>query len=855
LRNCEFMPLTFSFVCPLRQGIHARPASLLEDVAQRFKSTVTLLNERTGVSADAKNILAIIASNLQHNDACRLTVSGTDEAEAMTELTRFLQEEFPHSDGNLGEATLAAAEFELPPALPADSAKFLPAKPVVGGIGRGKVVRVGRFQIPTALRQAEIASANAEWEKIGGALDRLYQKLVQSKANSSKGIDGQLIIVQRAIVRDVAFRQKLQETVEKLHCSAAEAIAQTELFLTSQLMASENERLRERAADIQDVTRQLLQEIYGPEAIKLKVDLTDDSVVIAEELTPAQFLSIERRWLKGLVLAQAGTTSHTVILARSFAVPTLVGADLRTIEPELSGQAALVDGEIGALLTHLTKAAERYYQLEAARLSGRAGMRREISLRPAMTVDGHRIEVLLNVGSTDDLRTGLAEGAEGVGLVRTEMLFLNHESFPSEEAQWSVYRQMLETAGARPVVIRTFDFGGDKPVGYVTFGAEENPFLGCRGVRLYRQLETGFRSQIRALLRAATTGNLRIMIPMITTLQEARWVKKIVASEKEKLAAEGIPFASNVPLGAMVEVPAAVFAIRELAQEFDFFSVGSNDLLQYFFAADRTNAQVAALNDPLQPAFLRCVQQLAQSVHAAGKTLSLCGEMGGDARLLPLLLGLEFDSVSASGASIPCLKEVVADSNWADCRQLVRSALTATTPAEVWDLLSKKPSARQIALVTPELVMLDVDAQNKAEVIKVAIDRLFTAGRTNAARALEQAVWVREKVHPTAFGHEFAIPHGKTDAVETDSVMLIKLRNPVAWGGEEGESVRTVILLAMRESGGPNNHLRVLAALARKLMHEEFRQELNSNRTGSELCALLAETIQPQSRQSKGVGL
>jgi fructose-specific PTS system IIA-like component len=172
----------------------------------------------------------------------------------------------------------------------------------------------------------------------------------------------------------------------------------------------------------------------------------------------------------------------------------------------------------------------------------------------------------------------------------------------------------------------------------------------------------------------------------------------------------------------------------------------------------------------------------------------------------------------------------------------------------VADLLARKSSARQRALVTPELVMLEVDAQNKAEVIKLAVDRLFVAGRTNAARALEQAVWAREKVHPTAFGHEFAIPHGKTDAVETDSVMLIKLRTPVAWGGEEGESVRTVILLAMRESGGPNNHLRVLATLARKLMHEEFRQELNRNRSGGELCAFLSETIHPQNLQSKGIG-
>jgi fructose-specific PTS system IIA-like component len=848
------MPLTFSFVCPLRQGIHARPASLLEGVARRFQSAVTLSNERTGISADAKNVLSLIGANVQQDDVCLLTVSGIDEAEAMAELTRFLREEFPHSDDALAEASLSVGKFELPPALPAGVAKILPAKPVVGGVGRGKIVRVGRFEIPAALRQAAIVSATAEWEKVSGALDRLYQKLVQSKVNSSKGIDGQLIIVQRAIVRDMAFRQKMQEIIENLHCSAAEAIAQAEEFLTSQLMASENARLRERVADIQDVTRQLLQEVYGTETIKLKVDLAEDSVVIAEELTPAQFLSIERRWLKGLVLAQAGTTSHTVILARSFAIPTLVGADLRAIDFGRSGRTALVDGEMGALLTDLTEAAERYYRLEEARLSGRAQLRKQLSLRPAKTLDDHRIEVLLNVGATNDLGPGLAEGAEGAGLVRTEMLFLNHETFPTEEEQWPVYRQMLETAGARPVVIRTFDFGGDKPVRYVTFGQEENPFLGCRGVRLYPQLESGFRSQIRALLRAAPAGNLRIMIPMITNLQEARWVKQIVASEQEKLAAEGISFGLNVPIGAMVEVPAAVFAIRELVSEFDFFSVGSNDLLQYFFAADRANARVAALNNPLQPAFLRCLQQLIQSIHAAKKTASLCGEMGGDPRLLPLLVGLDFDSVSAGGASVSRLKEVVANLNWANCRELVRSAVAAATPAEVADLLAKQSSTRQWALVTPELVMLDIAAETKAEVIKMAVDRLFVTGRTNAARALEQAVWAREKVHPTAFGYEFAIPHGKTDAVDADSVMLIKLRKPVAWGGDEGESVSTVILLAMRESGGANKHLRVLATLARKLMHEEFRQALNSNRTEAELCEFLSETIQLQTPQPNGTG-
>lgn len=333
------------------------------------------------------------------------------------------------------------------------------------------------------------------------------------------------------------------------------------------------------------------------------------------------------------------------------------------------------------------------------------------------------------------------------------------------------------------------------------------------------------------------------MIPMVTTMGEARWVKKILAEEKLRLAEKGIPFDGTLPLGAMVEVPAAAFSIEDFSREFDFFSIGSNDLLQYVMAADRTNSSVANLYDPLQPAFLRLLKQIVDAAHAQKKWIGLCGEMGGQAELVPLLVGLGLDEISAAPSAIPDLKLELARLTLADCRQTILSALKCTSVEEVKTLVNKFSIPAQAPLLDPELILADAEAATKADAIKLAVDRLYVLGRAKNSRAIEEAVWLREQTYSTGFGHGFAIPHCKTAAVQFNSLAVVKLREPVDWGSLDGQPVRVVVLLVMREADASGEHMKIFSRLARQIMHETFRARLEQENNPEALCNFLKEEL------------
>jgi fructose-specific PTS system IIA-like component len=566
--------------------------------------------------------------------------------------------------------------------------------------------------------------------------------------------------------------------------------------------------------------------------------LTADAVVVAESLTPGQFLALDRKFLKGLVLASAGGTSHTVILARSFNIPTLAGVtDLAVIQ--FGEQEIVVDADAGALVTNLTDAARRYYTLEERRITGRLLRLEKSSARDAATADGQRIEIAANISTAGEAAAAFASGAEGIGLFRTEMLFLDRPAPPDEQEQFESYQAVLAAANGKPVVIRTLDVGGDKPLAYLNLPAEENPFLGRRAVRIYPEFETLFRTQIRALVRASAGGKLSVMIPMIATVDEARWVKTIVAEEQTKCVAEKIEFDPAMSVGAMIEVPAAALAVEALSRELDFFSIGSNDLLQYFMAADRMNTQLAALSNPLQPAFLRLLKLIADAARTQKKEISLCGEMGGQVRFLPLLAGLSLDKISAAAPAVAGLKAELSRLNQKTCRQLLDAALNCATADEVSALLEQFSAQLSVPLVEAELVMIDSDATTKEEAIKQAVDRLFILGRTDNSQAVEDAVWRREATYSTGFGYGFAIPHCQANAVRFNSLVLLKPKSPVAWNSLDGQPVRVVILLAIRAGQAGTTHMQVLAKLARKIMDDDFRAELEQEKDPARLCAVL----------------
>ena len=670
------MSLEHHFVCPLPNGTHARPASALEEVARGFCSDITLVNQRNGQRANAKNVLAIVAADVRYHDPCLLQVTGPDETSALPALVTFLRDHFARCDQPLPSVSPAPGDLVLPPMLRNAGAALRPGIPVVPGIGRGRLVRVGGFRLPAHLPVNGVTDVEFEHQRLDRGLDELIAWYSQRLVELAPGVEREVLTAHRAMARDLEFRQMLLAAVGQRR-TAAGAIAAAAAHFSARLAASQNPLLAERGLDVQDICRELLQQIYGAAARLPDLVLTGESIVVADTLTPGQFLALDRQWLRGLVLAQAGATSHTVILARSFCIPTLAGVSLAGLEGE--GHEVVVDADLGGLVTAQPPVIRRYYELEAARLTALGRRLRQFATQPAVTADGTRLEISANIGTAGEADLAFGAGAEGIGLFRTEMLFLERATAPGEDEQYEVYRHALAAAGHRPVVVRTLDAGGDKPLPYLPLAAGENPFLGYRAVRIYPEFEALFRTQIRALVRASAHGTLRVMVPMIATLDEVRWFKKIITEEQSRCAAAGVPFDATMPVGGMIEVPSAVLMLEELCDELDFFSIGSNDLLQYVMATDRLNQRVAALYDPLQPAFLRLLHQIVEVLDARQKPHSLCGEMAAHRRYLPLLVGAGFKKISVASPAIAGLKADLAGLRQGDCRRLFALAHESDT--------------------------------------------------------------------------------------------------------------------------------------------------------------------------------
>ena len=832
------MALEYTFTCSLPNGVHARPASAIEEVARPFVSTIAIVNQRSGQTANAKSVLDLVAADVRLNDRCLVSVGGPDERAAFETLTHFFEHEFPHSDDALAPVQVAAGERPLPPLLKRAEAAIREGVGVVPGIGQGRAVSIRGFAVPESLVTARAADAATEIARLDSALEALARGY-DTRLEHAAGVEAAVLKAHRSIARDPGFRARLHASISGQGVAAAGAIAQAETHFTSMLLASGSALLRERAIDIRDVCLQLLHGVHGDAVKTNDVRLAGDSVCVADSLTPGQFLALDRRYLKGLVLGHGGTTSHTVILARSFGVPTVVGV----AEPAPDGDEIVVDGNLGIVATHLTDAVRRYYGMERRRLDARRLHLRRFAETPAVTADGRRVDVAANIGTADEAASALAAGAEGIGLFRTEMLFVERSEPPSEDEQFEQYRRVLSEAGERPVIIRTLDVGGDKPVPYLQLPREDNPFLGCRAVRFYPKFEAIFRSQVAALARASAFGRLRIMVPMIARVEEIRWVREIVADEQARCLRAGIAVDRRMQVGAMVEVPSLALMIEHAARNLDFFSIGTNDLLQYLVAADRANRDVAYLYDPLHPAFLRLLKKVVDDGHRQERWVGLCGEMGGQIRYLPLLVGLGLDEISMAAPAVAPVKAEMAALSASACADLLDDALQCVSADEVSALLARFDSSRAAPLLEPGLVVVDGDGRTKEEAIKEAVDRLYVAGRTDRPLEIEEAVWRREQIYSTGFGHGFAIPHCKSDAVRANSLVVLKLKTAVDWGSLDEKPVAVLLLLAIRESDQAAEHMKVLAALARRVMHEDFRERITREDDPAALCQFLRESI------------
>lgn len=832
------MSLEHAFSFPLPNGLHARPASHLAEAARACAAELSFTNVRTGRSANARSVLALVGTDTRAGDPCRLAASGPGAVEAFAMLTAFLAGPFLQCDEPLPvpAAATPAETALLPRSLRAAGLEnYLVGQVACRGLGRGAAVVASGFVVPALVASEPPQPAAVEQGRFSSALERLLANCRAAIARA-RGVEAEVLRAHLGILTDPEFTAAIVATIDSGR-SAGQALVATVTRHREILAASSSTYLRERVLDLDDIAGRLLVEIYGAAALPRSLVLTEPSIVVAETLTPSQFLALDRTLLRGLVLAHGGQTSHTVILARSFGVPTLTGV-ARSLETARPGAEMILDAHLGIAVADVSPGVRAWYDREAAKLSRLAADVAALRDREARTADGHRLEVGANTASAEETVAAFAQGAEGIGLFRTELVFSSRETAPTEDEQFEIYAAVVRAAAGRPVIIRTLDVGGDKPVPFLQFPAEANPFLGYRGVRFYAEQAPLLRTQFRALLRAAALGPLKILVPMIACVEEARVVRRLVRESADELRARGVAVPAQVPLGFMLEVPAVAFILDELAAEADFFSLGTNDLAQYFLAADRENPKLGFLQNPLHPGFLRLLKHLADGARARGRWIGLCGELGENALALPLLVALGLDEISLAAPRIAATKAALAQLDRGECAALLADALKCATLAEVRDLLAAR-ARRERPMFDAGLVLDGVTAGSKHEVLRLMVDALHAAGRTEQPALVEEAVWAREETYSTGFGDGFALPHGKTDALAANSVVLARLRTPVEWGALDGQPVDTVVLLGIRASEHGKAHMGILARLSRLMMNDEFRAELRAESEPEKIVALL----------------
>ncbi len=814
------------FRCTLPNGLHARPASLLSEIAARFAADVELINARTGVAANAKSVLELVANDVQLGDHCRIESRGQDAGAAAAALRTFVDQVLPACDTALPETSTESARA-LPRVLRDSGATWHAGTVVCPGIGRGVLVSADGLTLPADLLEEAALERSAEEDRVRIAITRVRESLTAQLEGRRSPLEADILRAHLSIAGDVGLVEKIHSRVGA-GASAANAILDAVEFYADRLLQSGSAYVRERVADVQDVGLQLLEAIYGDRVRSDEITLSVRSVVAAENLTPRQLLAFDKELLAGLVLEHAGATSHAVILARSFGIPTLTGVvGVRSALD--SGADVVVDANHGVVIPATLPAVVRFYEREERALRRRRELLASRADRSVETTDGQALEVSANVATAQEIAPAFAAGADGIGLFRTEMLFLEREQAPTEEEQFAVYSEAARTAGGKPVIIRTFDIGGDKPVPYLQLPEEDNPALGLRGVRLYPSQLAVFMTQVRAILRASAHGRVWLMVPMVSALEEVRWVKERIAQVRAELSQSGVAPDPNLRVGIMIEVPALAEMIGQVAAEVDFFSIGTNDLAQYFFAVDRGDRRVAPLSSARHPAFLRLLDRIVRDCRAQGKWIGMCGEMARSPRNLPLLIGLGLDEISTAAPEIPGLKSMVASFSASACRDLLKRALACSSVAEVESAVAAfraRGGAR--GLIEPGLANVGSDSVTKAEAIREIVNAFYVAGRADDPLAIEEAVWAREAVYSTGLGHGFAIPHCKTDAITTSSIGVVRLAQPVEWGSLDGQPVRCVILLCMRATDEEGVHMRVFSTLARRLMHAEFRDRLMS---------------------------
>ncbi|GAA0511727.1 phosphoenolpyruvate-protein phosphotransferase PtsI [Tatumella terrea] len=558
------------------------------------------------------------------------------------------------------------------------------------GIAFGKALLLKEDEI--VINQKKIADDQVESEVArfleGRSKAATQLEAIKIKAGETFGPEKEAIFEGHImLLEDEELEQEIIDLIKKDHQSADAAVQAVIEDQAGALEELDDEYLKERAADVRDIGKRLLQNILGLTIVDLSA-ISDESILVAKDLTPSETAQLNLKKVLGFITDLGGRTSHTSIMARSLELPAIVGTGNITREVK-NGDYLILDGVSNQV--HINPTAETIAELRDVQdhyLSEKAEMAKLKDL-PAITLDGHQVEVCANIGTVRDVAGAERNGAEGVGLYRTEFLFMDRESLPTEDEQFAAYKAVAEAMGSQAVIVRTMDIGGDKDLPYMNLPKEDNPFLGWRAIRIAMDRKEILHAQLRAILRASDFGKLRIMFPMIISVEEVRFLKNEIELLKTQLRDEGKSFDENIEIGIMVETPASAVIARHLAKEVDFFSIGTNDLTQYTLAVDRGNDRISHLYNPMSPSVLGLIRQVIDASHAEGKWTGMCGELAGDERATLLLLGMGLDEFSMSAISIPRIKKIIRNTNFEDAKALAEQALEQPTADDLMTLVNQ----------------------------------------------------------------------------------------------------------------------------------------------------------------------
>lgn len=505
---------------------------------------------------------------------------------------------------------------------------------------------------------------------------------IQDKIRSEQGAHNAAILdAQILALHDPELMESVEGKIKMQFRTAENAFQEATSAYINLFAEMDDEYMQERASDLKDIMRRVLLHLLGIEERSMQ-NIEENSIIIADDVTPSETAQMDLSLVRGFITNQGGSTSHSAIMAQTLEVPAIVGTRNSTTTIR-HGDFIMMNGMTGEVFVNPVQTLQASIMEQYEKYKEEKRSWQILKNKPTTTKDGNKVELFANIGIPQDVNQVLQHGAEGIGLYRTEFLYMETNALPTEEEQFEAYKYVLEKMGDKPVTVRTIDIGGDKKLPYLPLPEEKNPFLGLRAVRFALQEPDIFRTQIRALLRASAYGNLKIMFPMIATLEEFHQAKAMVTQEKEYLATQKVPMAENIDIGIMVEIPSTAILAKQFAKEVDFFSIGTNDLIQYTLAADRMNENVAYLYQPFHPSILQLVKNVIEAAHAENKPVGMCGEMAGNITAIPVLLGLGLDEFSMNSPAILPVRDTMRNLHKTDMKVLANQALTLRTAEEV----------------------------------------------------------------------------------------------------------------------------------------------------------------------------